>query len=59
MTTGERAAVNRWYVLRNGHRYELRLSVAGERRVSAVVLPPPHPSHHASQVPVTRQDIIA
>lgn len=69
LTTGEREAFNRWYVLRNyrsvaqslrkGHRYEIRVSIAGERRIFAVAPPPPHPLRHAPQVPVTRQDLPA
>lgn len=64
LTAGERFAFNRWYTNRNyrsaatklhgGHRYELRVSVGGERRIFAI-----HPPPHTPQAPVTREDVTA
>lgn len=65
LTVGERTAFNRWYthhkyrsvalLLRNGHRYQLRTSVAGERRLFAI----DPPRRGAPQVPVTRENVTA
>lgn len=64
LTAGERTAFNRWYthhkyrsvalILRRGQRYQLRVSVAGERRLFAIDPPTRHP-----QIPVTRDAITA
>ena len=64
LTDGERRAFELWYVRRNyrsvaallrkGHRYELSVSVSGERRIFAIDPPPPLPFEHPAQVPVTR-----
>lgn len=68
LSTGERFAFDRWYtfhnyrsvahVLHTGHRYELRISVAGKRRLFAID-PPRHPTRHTPQIPVTREDVTA
>ena len=63
LTDGERKAFDRWYTNRNfrsvslalynRNRYELRVSVAGERRTFAIDPSPPLPHEHPAQVPVT------
>jgi ferric-dicitrate binding protein FerR (iron transport regulator) len=69
LTDAERRAFKFWYTHHNyhsvalalyrGHRYELRVSVAGKRRIFAIDPPPPPPTRHPPQVPVTRQEVTA
>lgn len=66
LTKGERFAFDRWYTTHNyrsvalelyrGHRYEMRISVAGKRRLFAID-PPQHPTRYTPQIPVTRQEL--
>ncbi|MGY0061177.1 hypothetical protein ACWY4P_32320 [Streptomyces sp. LZ34] len=69
LTVAERRAFKFWYTHHNyrsvalalyrGSRYELRVSVAGVRRVFAIDPLPPRPARHAPQILVTRQDLTA
>ncbi|MFD8870191.1 hypothetical protein ACFV1F_38665 [Streptomyces sp. NPDC059590] len=69
LTDAERQAFKFWYThhtyrsvalaLYRGHRYELRVSVAGKRRIFAIGPTSPHPTCHTPQMPVTRQDLTA
>ncbi|MEU0809373.1 hypothetical protein [Streptomyces sp. NPDC005970] len=54
-----RTRIRKTLALYRGHRYELRVSVAGKRRIFAIGPTSPHPTRRTSQMPVTRQDLTA